>query len=59
METEQRIKELRSMFLQLVEVIMEELKDGKPVKTSDTFIVMKKIQAELEKLEGGKAKNFK
>lgn len=51
MTNEQRIKELREMFLQLSEIILQEMKEGKEVRSTDTFNVMKKILAELEYLE--------
>lgn len=58
MEAEQRIKELRTMFLQLAETVVEELKAGDSVQPSETFEVMKKIQSELEELERRKGINL-
>jgi len=57
METEQRIKELRTMFLQLMEITVGEIKEGKPVHTTETFEVMKRIHAELQQLEAQKGIN--
>jgi hypothetical protein len=51
METAQRIKELRMMFLQLAEIILEEMKQGKNIETSETYLMMKKVQEEIILLE--------
>src|SRR5687767_14907530 len=51
METEQRIRELRTMFLQLSEILVAELQEGKSVETIETFDVMKRVQDEIILLE--------
>jgi len=58
MKVEQRIKELRTKFLQLSQIILEEIKEGKDANSSETFAVMKKIQTELEKLEEENSNNL-
>jgi hypothetical protein len=51
METEQRIRELRTMFLQLSEILVAELQEGRSVQTIETFDVMKRVQEEIILLE--------
>jgi hypothetical protein len=51
MNIEQRIKELRAMFIQLSEIILQEMKEGADVKSSETLKVLQRIQAALEKSE--------
>jgi hypothetical protein len=58
MEANQRILELRQMFLQLSEIVLEEMKAGKDVQSGETFDTMKKIQAELEQLEEERLKGL-
>jgi hypothetical protein len=58
MEANQRIIELRAMFLELSEIILEEMKAGKDVQSSETFNTLKQVQAELEQLEEERLKGL-